>query len=85
MSKLHSYLPINLQSWLKTYCFPLCGFEFWKLKAFRDSPKEELFCQEVVTLIITDSFTEELFSLGYRYRMFMFTFERDRRFNRNVS
>ena len=80
MSKLHSYLPIHLQSWLKTYCFPLCGFEFWKQKAFHDSPKEELSCQEVVTLIITDSFTEERFSLGYRYRMFMFTFERDRRF-----
>ena len=49
-------------------------------KAFRDSSKEELFCQEEATLIITDSFTEERFSLGYRYRMFMFTFKRDRRF-----
>ena len=85
MSKLHPYLPIHLQSWLKTCCFPLCRFEFWTQQVFRDSSKEELFWQEVVTLIITDSFTEERFSLGYRYRMFMFTFERDRRFEVSVS
>ena len=81
MSKLHSYLPIYLQSWFKTCCFPLCGFELSTQKAFCDSSKEELLYQEVVTLIITDSFTEEHFSLGYRYRIVMFTFEQDRHFN----
>ena len=65
MSKLHSYLPIHQQSLLKTCCFPLCRFELWTQRAFRDSSTEDLFYQGVFSLIITDSFTKERFSLGY--------------------